>query len=147
MTEASEIAALKRQKMKDLNGVLLEGFEQFFYAKGRLEAMARAGSVEEKEKHLEAAMECLRVYLRHADGVVDLAIGAAREGLGPLDLRSKLMLYRLDRLLRRLRIAIQGLLTALGMSGKPREQITHQSQVAVKRATRSMEGLCHATAR
>ncbi|WP_440557659.1 hypothetical protein ACSP97_13450 [Streptomyces sp. SCPE 10] len=145
--ELSEIAELKRRKRKDLDGALLEGFEQFFYAKGHLEAAARAESPEEKKQHIEAAVACLRAYLQHADGSLGLALEAAREALGPLDLRSRLMLHRLDRVLRRLKTAVQGLLVALQRSGKPREQIAHQSQVAVKRATRSMEVLCHAVAR
>lgn len=147
VAEATEIADLKRQKKRDLDGALLEGFEQFFYAKGHLEAAARLDDAEEKKQHREAAVACLRAYLQHAEGPVDLALGAARESLGPLDLRSRLMLHRLDRILRRLNSAIQVLLVALERSGKPRERIAYQSQVAVKRATRSMEVLCHAVAR
>ncbi|MEU0443782.1 hypothetical protein ABZ202_29300 [Streptomyces sp. NPDC006186] len=147
MAELAEIAELKRRKTRDLDGALLEGFEKFFYAKGHLEAASRAEDPEEKKKHREAAVACLRAYLLHADGPLDLALRAAREALGPLDLRSRLMLYRLDRVLRRLRTAVRGLLAALERSGKPRERIAHQSQVAVKQATRSMEVLCHAVAR
>ncbi|MDX3241485.1 hypothetical protein [Streptomyces sp. ME18-1-4] len=147
MAEIAEIAELKRRKTRDLDGALLEGFEQFFYAKGHLEAAVRADDPEDKKQQFEAAVACLRVYLHHADGPLDLALEAAREALGPLDLRSRLMLYRLDRVLRRLKSAVQGLLVALQGSRKPRERITHQSQVAVKQATRSMEVLCHAVAR
>lgn len=147
VAEMSEIAELKRRKTKDLDGALLEGFEQFFYAKGHLEAAARADDSEDRNQQFEAAVACLRVFLRHADGPLELAMEAAREALGPLDLRSRLMLYRLDRVLGRLESAVQGLLVALQGSGKPRERITRQSQVAVKQATRSMEVLCHAVAR
>lgn len=147
VAEAAEIAELKRRKTNDLHVALLGGFEKFFYAKGRLEAAARAENPEEKKKHREAAMECLRAYLQHADGPLNLALGAAYEALGPLDLRSRLKLHRLDRVLCRLKTAVQSLLVALEGSGKPKERIAHQSQVAVKQATRSMEGLCHAVAR
>ncbi|MFB7555748.1 hypothetical protein [Streptomyces brevispora] len=147
VAEVTEIAELKRRKTKDLDGALLEGFEQFFYAKGHLEAAARADDPEARKQQFEAAVACLREYLNHADGPQDLAMEAAREALGPLDLRSRLMLYRLDRLLSRLKSAVQGLLVALQGARKPRERITRQSQVAVKQATRSMEVLCHAVAR
>ncbi|MGW3497980.1 hypothetical protein [Streptomyces sp. NPDC001020] len=147
MAEVAEITELKRRKTKDLDGALLEGFEQFFYAIGNLEAASRVEDPEEKKKHREAAVAFLRAYLQYADGSLDLALEAAREALGPLDVRSRLMLYRLDRVLRRLKTTVKGLIIALERSGKPRERITHQSQVAVKRATRSMEVLCHAVAR
>ncbi|MEU6330461.1 hypothetical protein ABZ851_24755 [Streptomyces sp. NPDC047049] len=143
----NEIAELKRRKANDLNIALLEGFEHFLYAKGHLEAASRAEGAEEKKSQLEAAVACLRVYLRHADGPMGLALEAAREDLGPLDLRSRLMMHRLDHVLRRLKGAVQSLLGALERPGKPRERIAHQSQVAVKKATRSMEVLCHAVAR
>ncbi|MFD8426546.1 MULTISPECIES: hypothetical protein [Streptomyces] len=147
MAEVAEIAELKRRKTKDLDAALLEGFEKFFYAIGRLEAASRADDPEEKKKHREAAVVCLRAYLEHAHGNIDLALEAAREALGPLDVRSKAKLYRLDRVLRRLKETVEGLIVTLERSGKPRKHITHQSQIAVKRATRSMEGLCHAVAR
>lgn len=147
VAEVAEITELKRRKTKDLDGALLEGFEQFFYAIGNLEAASRVEDPEEKKKHREAAVAFLRAYLQYADGSLDLALEAAREALGPLDVRSRLMLYRLDRVLRRLKTTVKGLIIALERSGKPRERITHQSQVAVKRATRSMEVLCHAVAR
>lgn len=145
--EIAEIANLKRRKTDDLNAALLGGFEEFFYAIGHLEAASRAEDAEEKKKQREAAMTHLRAYLKHADGSLNLALEAAREALGPLDLRSRLSLHRLDRILRRLKAAVQSLLGALERSGQPRERIAHQSQAAVKQATRSMEVLCHAVAR
>jgi hypothetical protein len=146
-TEIAEIAVLKRQKLNGLNDALLEGFELFFYAKGHLEAMERAETESKKREQLEAAITWLRLFLRHVDGPMDLALMAARESLGPLDLRSKLVLRRLDGLFRRLKAIVEGLLGTLEGPGKPRSAIANRSQAAVKRAARSMEVLCHAAAR
>jgi hypothetical protein len=145
--EMLEIAALKRQKKRDLSDALLEGIEKYLYAQGQLEAAPKAKDADEKKKHQEAAMECLRAFLQHVDGPVKLALIAAQESQGPLDLRSKFILRKLEHLLGRLESAVNALLQALARSGQPKERITHQSQVAVKRATRSLEVLCHAEAR
>lgn len=145
--EIHETSALKRQKAKDLNTAILEGFEMFFYAQGHLEAIPKTRDVDEKKRQREAAMQCLREFLEHADGSMSLALVAAQESLGPLDLRAKFTLRKLDRLMRRMQASIATLLQALARSGQPKERITHQSQVAVKRATRSLEVLCHAAAR
>jgi hypothetical protein len=148
MAEQAEIAKLKQSKQSALIDALLEGFEKFFYAEGQLEALAKAKSATEKRERLEAAEAYVREYIQHADGPVALALDAALESLGPLDLRSKVTLLRLQHLSRKLRNIADSILHNQENSGKPREEMAHKSQVAVRRATRSMEVvLCHATAR
>ncbi|QFR94107.1 hypothetical protein [Streptomyces tsukubensis] len=142
-TEMAENAALKQRRNKELNDALLEGFDRFRRAVRSLEAAALTEDRGEKNGHRERAVEGFRAYLQHADGAISLALNAAREALGPLDVRPRLALNRLDRMLRKSAIEVRDSINDLEQSERPGERIIRQSQVAVKQATSSWESICH----
>lgn len=145
--ETAELSYLKREKMKDLYGLLLEGLELNLYALGNLEAARRESDSGDRERLIRSAAERLRAYLDITGQPLEIALGSARESLGPLDIRARVNLRKLQRLTSRSRASVRSTLVSATPSSQKAINIPIVPQIAVKRASRSVEAICHAGAR
>jgi hypothetical protein len=145
--EATEISHLKREKMKALYDLLLESLELNLYALGNLEAARRESDSRDREILIQSATERLRAYLDITGQPLQIALSSARESLGPLDIRAKVNLRKLQRLTIRSRASVRSTLDSATPSSQRASSIPLVPQIAVKRASRSVEAICHAGAR
>lgn len=145
--EATEFSHLKREKMKALYDLLLESLELNLYALGNLEAARRESSDLDREKLIQSGAERLQAYLNLTGLPMEIALASARESLGPLDVRAKINLRKLKRLMNSSRTSVKSTLNAAAPPIRRATNIPLGSQAAVKRTSRSIEVICHAAAR
>ncbi|MQS07778.1 hypothetical protein [Streptomyces alkaliphilus] len=80
--------------------------ERLLYAKGHIDALQGVQDARERHRHASAALGELRGVLRYTREELPVASAALREALGPLDLRDRILLWRIERSLRRVEAAI-----------------------------------------
>ncbi|MFJ2958447.1 hypothetical protein [Streptomyces sp. NPDC087270] len=143
--DVAEISRLKREKMKALYDLLLEGLELNLYALGNLEAASRESDADEREMLIRSAVGRLRAYLHLTGQPMEIAVTSARESLGPLDMRAKFNLRKLGRLMSSSRASVKSTLDAENPASH--RDIPMGPKAAVKQGSRSIEVICHAVAR
>ncbi|MCM3812136.1 hypothetical protein ND808_41010 [Streptomyces sp. DR7-3] len=144
-----EIAEIKRaaeKTVKDLKLVLLEGIEKALYAKGHLEAAAKASDPQVCKEQTVLARDALGDFLHHLQVDVAVALSGVRETVSPLDIQTRFMLFRTERALRGLLSEVAPFVQSLSNAEKRPGAFENRSPLGTREVKRSIEAFSHLAA-
>ncbi|MFF4708928.1 hypothetical protein ACWC4D_34655 [Streptomyces sp. NPDC001288] len=144
-----EIAEIKRATEKsvgDLKSVLLESVEKALYARGHLEAAAKAKDQQVCKEQMVLAREAIGDFLHHLQIDVAVAMSGVRETVSPLDIPARFMLFRTERAVKGLLSEVAPYLQNLSTVEKRPEAFGHRSPLGTREVKRSIEAFSHLAA-
>ncbi len=144
-----EIAEIKRaagRSVDDLKLVLLESVEKALYAKGHLEAAAKASEPQVYKEQTVLAREALGDFLHHLQVDVAVAMSGVRETVNPLDIQTRFMLFRTERALKGLLSEVAPFLQKLSNREKRPGEFEQRSPLGTREVKRSIEAFSHLAA-
>ncbi|WP_369224631.1 hypothetical protein AB5J52_27895 [Streptomyces sp. R39] len=144
-----EIAEIKRaaeKSVEDLKSTLLESVEKALYARGHLEAAAKAKDPQVCKEQTVLGRDALQDFLHHLQVDVAVAMSGVRETVNPLDIQTRFMLFRTERALKGLVNEVAPFLQKLSTTDKRPGAFEHRSPLGTREVKRSIEAFSHLAA-